>query len=138
MSEFRFVKIQYPVEKQFPITRRVGDKGQHWKTYHKGTDFKTPVGIDIYSVLPGTVFLSGFDPAWSLGKRVWIISEHPDFGKIRCGYCHLSEILVKVGEKVEGGALIGRSGNTGNSTGAHLHFQVEVHPSREILKPAFI
>lgn len=141
---FNPVHIQYPIEKQWPITKHVGDLGSHWSTFHKGTDFAAPRGTDVFTVLDGMVQIAGLDPAGLLGNRIWIISRHPENGVIRCGYCHLDEILVKEGQRVEGGILIGRVGHTGNvvssngGDGSHLHFQVETWPDREVLKPVFV
>lgn len=60
--------------------------------------------------------------AWGVSYGVHVVLEHHKSG-IRHGYCHLSRISVQPGAKVKKGQLIGYSGNTGNSTGPHLHYE---------------
>lgn len=86
---------------------------------HLGTDFAMPMKTPLYSVQDGIVsnVLTLQDKS-SLGNAIFI--------KLKNGnemvYGHLNSIKVKEGESVQTGELIGLSGNTGNSTGAHLHF----------------
>ena len=85
---------------------------------HQGTDFGSPVGTPIGASSFGTVSFLG--PAGAAGNLVKIM--HP--GGIETGYAHMSRFAegLKVGDKVKRMQLIGYVGNTGRSTGPHLHF----------------
>ncbi len=89
-------------------------------TYHKGVDWSTPVGTSVVASSGGTVIRAG----WGGGYGYCIYIEHPD-GKVT-RYGHLSKILVKAGQTVNQGEKIALSGNTGVSTGPHLHFEILV------------
>lgn len=92
------------------------------RAYHPGVDFGIPIGTPVKSVSSGVVTHTGNTDAikgcYSWGK--WILVKH-DNG-LTSLYAHLSAILVSPGERVEMGSVIGNSGNTGYSTGPHLHF----------------
>jgi len=85
---------------------------------HNGIDLKAHYE-NVYSVMDGIVTASGWDPK---GGGNYIKINH--FGRFETAYLHLSEIYYKVGERVKAGFIIAKSGNTGNSTGPHLHFSV--------------
>jgi murein DD-endopeptidase MepM/ murein hydrolase activator NlpD len=87
---------------------------------HWGLDFSAPVGTDVYATGDGVVEEIE-DIAWGYGKN--IVINHGFGYKTR--YVHLSAFKVKVGQKVTRGQVIGLVGNTGKSTGAHLHYEVE-------------
>ncbi len=87
-------------------------------TYHKGIDWATPVGTAVMASSAGTVVRAGWGSGY--GKVVYI--QHSDGRMTRYG--HLSKIIVKVGDHVDQGQKIALSGNTGVSTGAHLHFEI--------------
>lgn len=90
---------------------------------HLGTDIATAKGTPIYSIADGKVIKSGSDVGW--GKYVSI--EHTVRGKkVISNYAHMSKILVSTGEKVDVGDKIWEVGSTGNSTGNHLHFQIDL------------
>ena len=84
---------------------------------HKGVDFPTPTGTSIFASDGGTVFRAS--PADGYGNTV--IIHHPN--GLYTLYAHLSSFNVTAGQKVAQGDVIGQSGNTGNSTGPHLHFE---------------
>lgn len=129
---YQTILLRRPVD--FPISCDFGVKGKHWKSgYHKGVDFGCPVGSEVFACRSGEVKLAGEEK--SFGKRIWIVSKLTY--SVWILYAHLSEIFVKAGQKVEEGQKIGLSGNTGNSSGPHLHVQVERYPSRGLLKPEF-
>ena len=88
------------------------------KKSHNGIDLKAHYE-NVYSVMDGIVTASGWDPK---GGGNYIKINH--FGRFETAYLHLSEIYYKVGERVKAGFIIAKSGNTGNSTGPHLHFSV--------------
>lgn len=91
---------------------------------HNGVDFGTPVGTPVKSVLAGTVIGTGntdLQPGcYSFGK--WVMVSHAN--GLSTMYGHFSAISVKQGDVVAAGDLLGLSGNTGYSTGPHLHFGV--------------
>lgn len=86
---------------------------------HNGIDIKATYE-KVYSVLDGVVSAAGWDPK---GGGNYIKINH--FNRFETAYLHLSEMYYKVGERVRAGFIIGRSGNSGNSTGPHLHFAVK-------------
>ncbi|MFC6714878.1 M23 family metallopeptidase [Branchiibius cervicis] len=89
-------------------------------TSHKGNDFATPIGTPLRAVHSGTVVAVGWYGGF--GMRVEIALG----GGTSVIYGHMSAFSATVGEKVSPGEVIGYSGNTGNSTGPHLHFEVHV------------
>lgn len=92
--------------------------GSRWGRKHKGVDWSCSVGTNIYASCGGTVSYAG----WQNGFGNTIVISHGNGLKTR--YAHLSKITVSSGEKVSQGERIGLSGNTGNSTGPHLHFEI--------------
>lgn len=88
------------------------------KGYHTGIDIAQPVGAPVRASKDGVVKFAG----WSGGYGLCVFIKH-QFG-YETVYAHLSSINVKEGQKVKAGQLIGKVGNTGRSTGSHLHFEV--------------
>lgn len=86
--------------------------------YHNGLDFRAPIGTEVYATGDGRVSIAGYNGGF--GKCVEI--DH-DYGYITI-YGHLNEIIVTKGQNVKKGDLIGYSGNTGISTGPHLHYEI--------------
>ncbi|NCU42384.1 MAG: hypothetical protein EOM19_06750, partial [Candidatus Moranbacteria bacterium] len=98
---------------------------------HNGVDFGAPVGTPLYAVADGTVIADGDNGRYAYGK--WIALQHTIDGKnFVTLYGHLSKKSVKKGEGVKEGDRIGDMGNTGNSTGPHLHFGVYSAESFEL------
>ena len=106
-----------PVKSSFRFTSGFG---RRWGRMHKGTDFAAPHGTPIYSTADGVVTHAG----WLSGYGKLIKIQH-QFG-IETRYAHLSKFRVKVGQRVSRGQRIGDMGNTGRSTGTHLHYEVRV------------
>jgi murein DD-endopeptidase MepM/ murein hydrolase activator NlpD len=111
------------------ITTPYKKLGKMWsKGYHTGVDFAQPVGTPVYAVQDGTVTAANWGKAY--GTQIVIDQKPLNDGtpnRIAGGwaiYAHLSKSLVKAGQAVKKGDLIGHVGNTGNSSGAHLHFEV--------------
>jgi murein DD-endopeptidase MepM/ murein hydrolase activator NlpD len=108
--------------------------GIYGRPYHPGTDFGTPTGTKIKSVSSGKVRASGNTDAYpgcvAWGK--WILVDH-DNG-LSSLYAHLSSILVSNGQSVASGEVIALSGNTGYSTGPHLHLTVYATQGVEVGK----
>jgi len=93
---------------------------------HQGIDIANDTGTSIRATANGTVIAMG--TSGNLGKRIMIYHGTDDNGNTYVTvYAHLSEFKVEVGEKVGQGDLIGLMGNTGVSTGAHLHYEVRVN-----------
>lgn len=86
-------------------------------TFHNGIDFAVPEGTEVVSPADGVVRL--IDGLGDAGGLELIIDHDNGF---TTGYAHLSRIEVASGERVKQGQVIALSGNTGNTTGAHLHF----------------
>lgn len=87
---------------------------------HSGVDLAVPEGTTLRSIVEGEV-VNVYDGSGPIGEGVKILGEdHREYI-----YGHMSDVDVKVGDKVHFGDVIGESGNTGNSTGAHLHFGVK-------------
>jgi len=96
------------------------DFGMRWGRLHAGDDLAAPIGTRIGALSSGTVVFAGHESGY--GNKVEI--RHWD-GTVSW-YGHMSKIVVKVGQQVTPGEKIGEVGNTGHSTGPHLH--LEIHP----------
>ncbi len=94
--------------------------GRRWGRMHSGADFAGPHGTPIYATADGVVTHAG----WQSGYGRLVKIQH-QFG-IETRYAHQSKIRVKVGQRVSRGQRIGDMGNTGRSTGTHLHYEVRV------------
>jgi len=95
---------------------------------HMGYDIAVPVGRPVLSVSKGTVAVVKLGSK-SAGNYIVINHGSPIVGNLNhTAYMHLSDVRVKKGEKVSPGDIIGLSGNTGRSTGPHLHFQIGEGP----------
>lgn len=90
-------------------------------TYHKGVDWATPVGTAVMASCTGTVSRAG----WGKGYGYVVYINHSDGRQTRYG--HLSKVLVKQGQTVTQGQKIALSGNTGVSTGPHIHFEILIN-----------
>ena len=102
------------------VTSHYGYRPQ-FKRMHKGVDVKVYIGDTIQSAWEGTVRVVKYEPK---GYGNYIVVRHPNgFETI---YGHLSKHLCKVGDKVTSGQPIGLGGNTGRSTGSHLHFETRI------------
>ena len=115
-------RFQYPVDEPCPSSqfgvRRNYNNGILFG-YHTGLDFRVCApNLNIYAPAAGRVNIA--EELFTKGKAVYI--DH-GWGVIS-GYAHLAEILVEVGDFVQPGDLIGIIGNTGRSTGPHLHFEI--------------
>lgn len=106
-----------PVKASFRYTSGFGLR---WGRLHAGVDMAGPSGTPIYAPADGVVIHAG----WQSGYGRLIKIRH-DFG-IETRYGHLSKISVNVGDRVSLGERIGDMGNTGRSTGPHLHYEVRV------------
>jgi len=100
------------------ITTAYKKAGKMWsKGYHTGVDFAVPTGTDVLAVADGKIE----NASWGKAYGVHLVQ------KVEGGwflYAHLSKALVKAGDTVTKGQHIGESGNTGNSSGPHLHAEL--------------
>ncbi len=130
MNQFDFVeeptasfsKIVMPLKNKITITSPYGTRIHPifgTKKIHNGIDLKASYE-NVYAVMDGIITASGWD---SKGGGNYIKVKH--FNRFETSYLHLSEIYYRTGEKVKAGFIIGKSGNSGNSTGPHLHFSVK-------------
>lgn len=94
-------------------------------SFHKGVDFAASEGTPYYAADSGTVIYATNDGSYNGGAGNWIVISHGN--GLVTKYMHSSAVYVSVGQQVERGQNIGAVGNTGNSFGAHLHFQVELN-----------
>lgn len=88
--------------------------------FHEGMDFSSPIGTPVYATGDGTVTHAQWQSAYG---NVVEISHGYNY---TTRYAHMSQILVKPGQAVKRGDLIGKVGNTGKSTGSHLHYEVRL------------
>lgn len=109
-----------PFEGSYPITQSFGEKVTD-KNGHTGIDYGCPTGTPILASESGKVIYAGWKNG---GYGYCVFIKHPD-GNTTIYEHLLSNIPVKVGQNVERSQVIGYSGSTGNSTGAHLHFEVQ-------------
>ncbi|MEL6206497.1 MAG: M23 family metallopeptidase [Pseudomonadota bacterium] len=107
-----------PVKSGYRLTSGFG---MRWGRLHAGTDFAGSQGTPIYATADGVVSHA----SWLSGYGRLIKIQH-EFG-IETRYAHLSRIRVKAGERVVKGQRIGDMGNTGRSTGTHLHYETRVN-----------
>lgn len=117
-----FSKILMPLKNKITITSPYGTRTHPifgTKKIHNGIDLKASYE-NVYSVMDGIVTATGWD---SKGGGNFIKVKH--FDRFETSYLHLSEIYYRAGEQVKAGFIIGKSGNSGNSTGPHLHFSVK-------------
>jgi len=106
-----------PVKSAFRYTSGFGPR---WGRMHNGTDFAGASGTPIYSTADGVVTHAG----WSSGYGRLVKIQH-EFG-IETRYAHMSAVRVEVGQRVSRGDRIGDMGNSGRSTGTHLHYEIRV------------
>lgn len=101
--------------------RKSSGYGKRWGRMHKGIDWACSVGTTIYASSAGTVLSAGYSSSYGYN----VLISHPDGKMTR--YAHCSQLLVSAGQYVEQGETIAKSGNTGRSTGPHLHFEIYVN-----------
>jgi murein DD-endopeptidase MepM/ murein hydrolase activator NlpD len=97
--------------------RKTSDFGYRRYRYHYGVDIKLYQGEDVKSAFEGVVRIAQYDGDY--GNVV--VVRHPN--GLETLYAHLSKLKVKEGDRVEAGDIVGLGGNTGRSTGSHLHFE---------------
>jgi murein DD-endopeptidase MepM/ murein hydrolase activator NlpD len=121
-----------PLALRRPVAAPVGDRyGARGATWHPGIDFPAPSGTPVAAARAGRVLSAGFATD-GYGRRVVLAHGQGE----RTLYAHLSRVLVRRGERVGVGAVIGRVGATGFATGPHLHFELIVRGAKIDPAPA--
>ncbi len=110
---FSRISSRFNLRRRHPITRRIRP--------HKGVDFKTAYGARVYTPYGGVVTFAGRQRGY--GRIVEV--NHQNGYKTK--YAHLSRINVRKGQRVRKGQTVGKAGNSGASTGTHLHYEVLVN-----------
>ncbi len=116
--------LDWPIQENYVITQGFGENPGAYQYIctpdgsHNGLDLAVPIGTPVFAAMDGVVKEAGADKT-GYGLHVKLL--HPGGGGSI--YAHLSKVVVSVGQPVCVGQLIGLSGNSGNSTGPHLHFE---------------
>lgn len=124
----------YPAAEFYPVSGELGCFG--WRIHptvgggrhHDGVDLAMPEGTEVLASASGEVTYVSTDPqafqncGACISYGAYIIIKHDDDYTTK--YAHLSEILVSAGDTISQGQIIGKSGNSGGSTGPHLHFEI--------------
>ncbi|MBT2528998.1 M23 family metallopeptidase [Streptomyces sp. ISL-99] len=116
-----------PVQ-QYSLSATYGKGGGMWASKHSGQDFAVPTGTPVDAVHGGTVVKAGPNGAGdgpAYGNAIVVKHDNNTYSQ----YAHLSKVNVYPGQKVKTGERIGLSGNTGNSSGPHLHFEIRTTPN---------
>jgi murein DD-endopeptidase MepM/ murein hydrolase activator NlpD len=104
-----------------PITKK--------KRFHSGIDLRAKVNTDVFSTADGIVTYAQTRNRGSYGRMV-IITHNFSFQTV---YAHLKKVNVKIGDIIYKGTIVGKSGNSGRSTGPHLHYEVKY--ANKVLNP---
>lgn len=124
------MKIYRPVAAEFKVSSPFGirkDPETGEDASHYGIDFAVPVGTPVIAAVKGEVIHAGWQNEKDhLAGFGYYVCQYVKEGskEYQVYYGHFSEIDVKVGEVVEAGTRLGLSGNTGKSSGPHMHFEV--------------
>ncbi|MFI6002462.1 M23 family metallopeptidase [Streptomyces sp. NPDC051366] len=121
------VAWQKPVA-SYTLSATFGKGGSMWSHKHSGQDFACAVGTPVKAASAGVVVKAGPNgggdgPAY--GNAIVIKHANNTYSQ----YAHLSKIQVRIGQKVAKGTQVALSGNTGNSSGPHLHFEIRTTPN---------
>ena len=103
------------------ITSRFGAKSSIRVSNHTGLDIGASIGTPIKAAAAGTVTFSGYKGSYGY----MVVISHSD--EVETYYGHCSKLYVTAGQKVNQGDVIAAVGNTGNSTGPHLHLEIRVN-----------
>lgn len=114
--------FQHPLDNDPPVSQEFGENPDNYSKYnyggHNGRDFAVPIGTEVRNCSNGKVVVIGWDPGgYGNYIKIWY-----KWGAAL--YAHLSKISTHVGDYLSRGEVIGFSGNSGNSTGPHLHFEI--------------
>ena len=114
--------------KKYALSAKFAQNGGMWAHKHSGQDFAVPIGTNVMAAHGGTVVKAGGNGAGdgpAYGNAIVIKHGNGTYSQ----YAHLSRIDVQIGQVVKTGQHIAKSGNTGNSSGPHLHFEIRTTPN---------
>ncbi|MFE2282043.1 M23 family metallopeptidase [Streptomyces sp. NPDC059454] len=114
--------------KSYKLSASFAQNGGMWASKHSGQDYAVPTGTPVVATHGGTVVKAGPNGAGdgpAYGNAVVIKHGNGTYSQ----YAHLSQVDVKIGQIVKTGQKIALSGNTGNSSGPHLHFEIRTTPN---------
>ncbi len=114
--------------KSYQLSASYAANGGMWASKHSGQDYAVPTGTPVVAVHGGTVVKAGGNGAGdgpAYGNAVVIKHSNGKYSQ----YAHLSSVNVQAGQVVKTGQKIALSGNTGNSSGPHLHFEIRTTPN---------
>ncbi|MEW1721793.1 M23 family metallopeptidase [Streptomyces sp. NPDC093109] len=114
--------------KKYTLSASFGLGGSRWSHKHSGQDFAVPIGTAVHAAHAGTVVKAGPNGAGdgpAYGNAIVVKHANGTYSQ----YAHLSKVQVKIGQAVKTGQQIALSGNTGNSSGPHLHFEIRTTPN---------
>lgn len=108
----------------YPISQFYGNNPAYYQQFgfngHEGVDWATPVGVEVLAPFKRNIILQDQDDPKSGAYGNYIVVWDPD-QKVVVWYCHLSSNNVEIGKEYPRGTVLGKTGNSGNSTGPHLH-----------------
>jgi murein DD-endopeptidase MepM/ murein hydrolase activator NlpD len=110
----------FTVPKQGAVTSGFGHRHLFGRSFHKGFDIDLETGDQVVAAMTGKVRIARYNS----GYGNFVVIAHND--GLETLYGHLSELWVKEGQDIESGQVIGLGGSTGQSTGAHLHFEIRI------------
>lgn len=103
----------------WPVTGRISSRyGMRWGSMHHGIDLAVVTGTAVRASAAGRVSFAG----WNGGYGNLVVLDHGD--RVETRYAHNSRLVVSAGQRVRRGDVIAYSGNTGRSTGPHVHFEI--------------
>ncbi|MEW2073620.1 M23 family metallopeptidase [Streptomyces sp. NPDC017966] len=114
--------------KSYKLSASFAQNGGMWASKHSGQDYAVPTGTPVMATHGGTVVKAGPNGAGdgpAYGNAVVIKHGNGTYSQ----YAHLSQVDVRIGQIVKTGQKIALSGNTGNSSGPHLHFEIRTTPN---------
>lgn len=128
-SSFRQIAHTVPRRDPAPVVMPItgaaprggfGTRGPMWAVAHSGLDFSTGIGTPAVAVVSGTIRAVFMHPSFG-----WVEELQRSDG-VEFWYCHLSQPIAEPGQTVKQGQVVGLTGDTGNTSGPHLHFEVRV------------
>jgi len=107
---------------EWPVQGRISSRfGPRWGRMHEGLDIAVNTGTPVKAAAAGKVSFAGWNGAYGYLVKI----DHGNGVETR--YAHNSRLLVKAGDRVTAGQVVARSGNTGRSTGPHVHFEIRLN-----------